>query len=182
MADLASAAPRPNSRALVSVGWNGSVSQLARSPGGWTSWCAYSRTVGAPGGAGRRATTAGWPFGTDRTSTSRRPADASSVATSSALRRRWGAAAGPADTDGIRTRRSRSARTDGKTCWTAWSRVMLRRYLRKRRGRGGRASGGGEAEAGGGAGGPGGGLGEARVPGQGPAGGAQGGAPCAAAR
>ena len=34
---------------------------LAGSPSGWTSWWAYSSTVGAPGGAGWRAITAGAP-------------------------------------------------------------------------------------------------------------------------
>src|SRR6516165_12284377 len=57
-------------------------------------------------------------------STSGRPAAASSAATMAADCRRYGAAAGSPDTDGIRTRRSRSARTDGRTCCTAWSRVM----------------------------------------------------------
>ena len=43
------------------------------------------------------------------------PAARSSAATSRALAARCGAAAGSADTDGIRTSRSRSARTDGST-------------------------------------------------------------------
>ena len=65
---LSSAAPRPNSRPSISVALNGSVFQSDGSPGGCTSWCAYSRTVGLPAAAGRRATTAGppsdSPFGT----------------------------------------------------------------------------------------------------------------------
>ena len=75
------------------------------------------------GCAGRRRaavpSTAGWPPSTVSTSTSGRPASRSKAATSPALARRCAAAAGSADTDGIRTSRSRPARTDGRTRRTA---------------------------------------------------------------
>src|SRR5215472_6851229 len=119
MPALSSAAPRPYRRPSRSLGRNGSLSQAAASPGGCTSWCAYSRTVGAPGGPGRWPSTAGWPPATATTSAWGRPAAHSSAATSRALARRYGAAAGTADTEGIRTSRSRSARTEGSTSRTA---------------------------------------------------------------
>src|SRR5215470_16252135 len=119
MPALSSAAPRPYRRPSRSAGSNGSLSQAAASPGGCTSWCAYSRTVGAPGGPGRCPSTAGWLPPAVTTSTSGSPAARSSAATSRALAARCGAAAGSADTDGIRTSRSRSPRTEGSTCATA---------------------------------------------------------------
>ena len=47
--------------AVRSTAVKGSVSHSAGSPGGWTSWWAYSRMVGLPSAASRRATTAGPP-------------------------------------------------------------------------------------------------------------------------
>ena len=49
---LSSEVPRPNSRPSRSAGSNGGELQSSSGPGGWTSWCAYRSTVGAPSGAG----------------------------------------------------------------------------------------------------------------------------------
>src|SRR5206468_2837688 len=97
-------------------------------PGGCTSWCAYSSTVGAPGGPGLRPSTAGRLSPAVTTSTSGSPASRSSPAVVAALAQTFRAASGSADTDGIRTSRSRSARADGRISRTAlpMSAVMVR--------------------------------------------------------
>ena len=76
---------------------------LAGSPSGWTSWWAYSSTVGAPGGAACRAITARAPPSLTNC-TSRKPACDNRSAVSWALRCTWSRRAGPARTDWIRTR------------------------------------------------------------------------------
>ena len=56
---LSSAAPRPYRRPSRSVASNGAESQSSAGPGGCTSWCAYSSTVGAPAGPSTSPYTAG---------------------------------------------------------------------------------------------------------------------------
>ena len=124
---LSSAAPRPYSRPSRSVATNGSLAQPAASPGGCTSWWAYSRTVGAPAGAGRRATTAsapGVPSGRpDRSSsTSGMPASRSSRATSWAECSTWAWSNAAALTLGTATR-SRSCRSTSGTSASTSARV-----------------------------------------------------------
>ena len=72
-------------------GSKGAVSHSARSPVGCTSWWAYSRIVGLPSAAGRRATTAGPPgvpssLSQRRIRTSSKPLARTRPATASALR------------------------------------------------------------------------------------------------
>ncbi len=115
---LSSAVPRPYRRPSRSVGRKAGLVQSSSSPGGCTSWWAYSSTVGFPSGAGRRATTAGAPslpsgFAARSTCTSSSPAPRSRSATASALSATCAWSKAPADTLGIRTSASRSARTPG---------------------------------------------------------------------
>ena len=57
--DLSSAEPRPYSRPSRTSGSNGGESHCSIGPSGWTSWCAYSSTVGAPAGPSICPKTAG---------------------------------------------------------------------------------------------------------------------------
>ena len=119
MPALSSAAPRPYRRPSRSAGLE-RVAVPVRGVAGRLD--VVVRVQQDRGGAGRggpvgRARPAGRPGGQHVDLGQAR--GASRAATSRALARRCGAAAGSADTDGIRTSRSRSARTDGRTCRTA---------------------------------------------------------------
>ncbi len=130
---LSSPVPRPKSRPSRSVGSNGAVVQRFSSPGGCTSWWAYSSTVGRPGGAGRRPTTAGAPGPPSAvlpvsscTSSSPAPSSRAATASAPACTCAWSKAA--ADTDGMRTRSSRSV-----LARAIWSRTAARASTLTRR-------------------------------------------------
>ena len=106
----------PSPRARPAAGRRG-----ARTAGPW------GRPAGRPCG---RAPRAGCPRRSPRRPRAGRPRGAARRL-AAALAQTCGAASGSADTDGIRTSRSRSARTDGRTCRTAsLRRTVMDRTLR----------------------------------------------------
>ena len=134
---LSSAVPLARSRSPSRVGSNGAVVQSSIGSTGCTSWCPYTRTVGAPGSAdGHCANTAGRPA-VGQISTVGKPCAVSSAASQSADRATSAAFAGSPLMEGMRshsTSRARNSSSRSAMCVrTRGSGSVMRRLYDHRR-------------------------------------------------